>query len=332
MPWNSRALQTYPVSTKNNTMRIIPFLAAPASTSTEAWVAALQAAMPEEKIIAFNELSEAGKASCKVAIVANPDPAQLQQLPQLEWVQSVWAGVDRLAADVAKTELKVVRLVDPQLARTMAEAVLTWTLYLHREIPSYAKQQKEKIWLGRPYVKAQHRTVSILGLGALGEAAAFSLLQAGFNVCAWSRSAKSVSGIECFSGESSLPAMLAKTDILVCLLPLTPQTQGLINASFLAQLPQGASLINFARGAIVNDEDLLVALNQAHLSHAILDVFTLEPLPKSAWQWQHPQVTVLPHCSAPTDKGTASLIVAGNIERYRRTGELPQTVDMRRGY
>ena len=313
-------------------MSIIPFLTAPAYAYTHAWVEALQAAMPEEKILAFNELSEAAKASCKVAIVANPDTVQLQQLPQLEWVHSVWAGVERLATDLANTELKVVRLVDPQLARTMAEAVLTWVLYLHREIPGYARQQKEKIWHERPYIKAQQRTVSILGLGALGEAAALSLLQAGFKVCAWSASVKSVSGVECFSGESTLSIMLAKTDILVCLLPLTPQTQGLIDAQFLAQLPQGASLINFARGAIVNDEDLLNALDQAQLSHAVLDVFTLEPLPESAWQWRHPQVTVLPHCSAPTDRSTASLIVAGNIERYRRTGELPQTVDMHRGY
>ena len=313
-------------------MNFIPFLAAPDYAYTQAWVEALQAAMPDENVLAFDELSEALKASCKVAIVANPNPAQLRQLPQLEWVQSVWAGVERLVADLADTELKVVRLVDPQLARTMAEAVLTWVLYLHREIPTYARQQKEKKWHARPYVKAQQRTVSFLGLGALGEAAAHSLLQAGFTVCAWSRSEKLIPGMECFSGENTLPHLLAKTDILVCLLPLTPNTKGLIDAQFLAQLPQGASIINFARGAIVNDADLLNALDRAHLSHAVLDVFTLEPLPESAWQWQHPRVTVLPHCSAPTDRSTASNIVANNIQRYRKTGELPQTVDMRRGY
>ncbi len=107
---------------------------------------------------------------------------------------------------------------------------------------------------------------------------------------------------------------------------------GLVDAQLLAQLLPGASFINFARGAIVNDTDLLQALDQNHLSHAVLDVFTLEPLPESAWQWEHPQVTVLPHCSAPTDRDTASLIVADNIQRYRATGELPQTVNMQRGY
>ena len=313
-------------------MQFIPFLSAPDYAHTQAWVEALQAAMPQENIVAFEALSEIAKATCNIAIVANPDPAQLQQLPALEWVHSVWAGVERLVADFALTELKVVRLVDPHLARTMAEAVLTWVLYLHREIPAYARQQAEKKWQARPYVKAQQRTVSLLGLGALGEAAAHSLLQAGFTVCAWSHSAKSMSGVACFSGVHALPEMLAKTDILVCLLPLTPQTRELIDRQFLAQLPKGASIINFARGAIVNDADLLCALDQGHLSHAVLDVFTVEPLAGSAWQWRHPQVTVLPHCSAPTDRSTASLIVAENIRRFRKSGELPQTVDLQRGY
>lgn len=313
-------------------MHVIPFLSAPGYAHTEAWLAALQAAMPQEHIVAFDALNETARAACNIAIVANPDPIQLQQLPALEWVHSVWAGVERLVMDLARTDMKVVRLVDPQLARTMAEAVLTWVLYLHREIPAYAKQQAAKKWQARPYVKAQQRTVSLLGLGALGEAAAHSLLQAGFTVCAWSQSAKSMPGVTCFSGEHALPEMLAKTDILVCLLPLTRNTKNLINKQFLAQLPPGAAFINFARGAIVNDDDLRSALDQAQLSHAVLDVFTLEPLLESAWQWQHPQVTVLPHCSAPTDRSTASQIVADNIQRYRKSGVLPPTVDLQRGY
>ena len=313
-------------------MNFIPFLAAAGYAHTQAWVEALQAAMPEENIVAIDALSGTAKAACTLAIVANPDPNQLQQLPALEWVHSVWAGVERLVTDVAHTDLQVVRLVDPQLARTMAEAVLTWALYLHRDIPAYARQQAAKKWQALPYVKAQQRTVSLLGLGALGEAAAQSLLQAGFTVCAWSHSVKSMPGVACFSGKEALPEMLAKTDILVCLLPLTPQTRGLIDQQFLAHLPKGAAIINFARGAIVNDTDLLRALDQGQLSHAVLDVFTLEPLTEAAWQWRHPQVTVLPHCSAPTDRSTASLIVAENIRRFRKSGELPQTVDLQRGY
>lgn len=313
-------------------MSLIPFLAAPGYAHTQAWLNALQTAMPEEQILAFDALSDADKATCTVAIVANPNPLQLQQLPNLHWVHSVWAGVERLVADLATSKLKIVRLVDPQLANTMAEAVLTWVLYLHRDIPAYTRQQTQKVWQAREYLAPQQRTIGLLGIGALGEAAAQSLLQARFSVCGWSRSAKSIAGVECFSGEDGLATMLAKTDILVCLLPLTPQTKGLIDAQLLAKLPQGASLINFARGAIVNHDDLHAALNRQHISHAVLDVFDIEPLPSTEWQWQHPQVSVLPHCSAPTDRKTASVIVAENIRRYRLNGELPASVDIGRGY
>jgi len=311
---------------------VIPFLAAPAYSHTEAWVTALQEAMPDERIIAFESMSDADKANCKVAIVANPDPAHLKQLPQLHWVHSVWAGVERLIADLADTELKIVRLIDPQLATTMAEAVLAWTLYLHRDMPAYARQQKQQLWQAREYLRPQQRNIGLLGLGALGEAAAGSLLDAGFNVRGWSRDRKSIIGVECFAGIAELSTMLAKTDILICLLPLTADTRGLVNAKTLQALPQGASLINFARGAVINDGDLHACLDSGHIDHAVLDVFETEPLPVTEWHWQHPSVTVLPHCSAPTDRATASLIVANNIQRYRSTGKLPATVDRLKGY
>lgn len=310
----------------------IPFVAASDYTQTNAWVQALQQAMPDERIVAFDRLSENEKQSVTVAIVANPDPANLRQLPALMWVHSVWAGVERLVADLGQSKLKIVRLVDPQLAETMAEAVLAWTLYLHREMPAYARQQKNSQWLAREYIRPQSKTISLLGLGALGETAAKRLLAAGFQVCGWSRSQKNIAGVDCFSGESGLSAMFARTSILVCLLPLTPDTRGLLNAARLAQLPKGASLVNFARGAIVQDADLQDALNTQHLQYAVLDVFETEPLPIESWHWQHPQVTVLPHISAPTDKQTASAIVAGNIRRYRDDGSLPVLVDVAKGY
>lgn len=310
----------------------IPFVAASDYAQTNVWVHALQQAMPDERIVAFDQLSESEKQNVTVAIVANPDPESLQQMPALQWVHSVWAGVDRLVADLGQSHLKIVRLVDPQLAETMAEAVLAWTLYLHRDMPAYAQQQKNSQWQPREYVRPQSKTVSLLGLGALGEAAAKRLLAAGFQVCGWSRSQKQIAGVDCFSGESGLSEMLARTNILVCLLPLTPDTKALLNATRLAQLPTGASLINFARGAIVSDTDLQAALDSRHLQHAVLDVFEAEPLPAASWHWQHPQVTVLPHISAPTDKQTASAIVAGNIRRYRDEGCLPVLVDVVRGY
>jgi glyoxylate/hydroxypyruvate reductase A len=311
---------------------VIPFVASAGERSCAEWVAALQAAMPEERIVAFRQLVEADKRLATLAIVANPDPADLRQLPHLRWMHSVWAGVERLVADLGDTPLKIVRLVDPHMAETMTEAVLAWTLYLHRDMPAYARQQHDKTWRALPYVRPQSRTVGLLGLGSLGAASAQRLLAAGFRVCGWSRAKKTLPGITCFAGKAELPAILKQTDILICLLPLTPETRGLLDREALAHLPQGAGLINFARGPIIKDADLRAALDSGRIDHAVLDVFEVEPLLADDWHWQHPRVTVLPHCTAPTDLQTAAAIVAGSIRSYRHSGIAPGNVDPGRGY
>jgi glyoxylate/hydroxypyruvate reductase A len=310
----------------------IPFVANPDYRFTGEWLAALRRAMPGECIMPLDDLDAAAKAESMFAVVINPLPEDVRQLPRLEWVHSVWAGVERLVTDLADTELKIVRLIDPQLADTMAEAVLAWTLYLHRDMPLYAVQQRNRTWMPLDYTPAQEKTVALLGLGALGEAAARRLLEAGFNVCGWSRTRKTLAGVECFAGEPELPAMLAKANILVCLLPLTAGTNGLLNAERLSHIPPGASLINFARGSIIPDGALRTCLDDHRVKHAVLDVFSVEPLPPEAWQWAHPCVTVLPHISAPTDRRTASAIIARNIDQYRKTGQIPEHVDRTRGY
>ncbi|WP_284078565.1 2-hydroxyacid dehydrogenase [Herbaspirillum aquaticum] len=310
----------------------IPFVSQSDPAAVASWLQALRAAMPEEEIIGFSELDEDQRAQCRVAIVANPDPAQLKLLPQLQWVHSVWAGVERLVADLGQSDLQITRLVDPRLAATMAEAVLAWTLYLHRDMPYYARQQQARQWQPLDYVLPEQRRVGILGLGALGEAAAAALRQARFPVMGWSRSARNLPDVQTYSGMDGLAQMLAQTDILVCLLPLTAQTRALLDAARLAMLPPQAQLINFARGPIIEEEALRQALDAGKLRHAVLDVFATEPLPPGAWPWSHPAVTVLPHCSAPTDSSTASAIVAANIRHYRKTGEIAANVDMQRGY
>lgn len=313
----------------------IPFIASADYAHTADWISALQAAMPEEKILPLSQLTAEQRIQAELAIVANPDPAELQALPALRWVHSVWAGVERLLADLQGSQwhdLPIVRLVDPQLAATMAEAVLAWCLYLHRDMPRYARQQRAHLWQSGPYRTAASRRISLLGLGELGSKAAQVLLQQGFTVNGWARSAKQLAGVQCFSGMDGLQAMLAQTDILVCLLPLTADTEGLLNRQTLGWLPADASLINFGRGAIIADADLKNQLDQHLLSHAVLDVFSKEPLAADSWHWDHPAVTVLPHCSAPTDKQTASLIVAGNIHRFRLDGSLPAAVARSRGY
>jgi len=312
---------------------ILPFVANSSDAfAEEEWVAALQAAMPDETVVPFAQLDAAARAHCTVAVVANPRPEDLRDLPKLRWVHSVWAGVERLVAELAETDLQIVRLVDPQLAQTMAEAVLAWTLYLHRDMPRYAQQQRERVWRPQDYVVPQDKTVGLLGLGALGEVAAQRLRQAGFVVHAWSRTPRRIEGVQCHEEEAGLAAMLPRTDILVCLLPLTSQTRGLLDDASLGLMKRGASLINFARGAIVDDEALQRALDRGTLRHAVLDVFAAEPLPIDSWHWSHPAVTVLPHISAPTNRKTASRIVASHIAAYRRSGSIPPCVDRVRGY
>lgn len=310
----------------------IAFIAPTDYAHTPAWVNALSLAMPQQEIVALKEMDPESKLRCTVAVVANPDPVDLQQLPRLQWVHSVWAGVEKLMADLGDTSLPIVRLVDPQLTHNMAEAVLAFTLYLHRDIPTYARQQARRQWQSLEYVRAEKRTVGILGLGALGGAAAQRLSEARFRVCGWSQGLKKISGIETFTGQSGFRAMLKETDILVCLLPLTPQTQGLLGSESFSLLRQGASLINFSRSAIVNDGDLKAALDSGRLRHAVLDVFDVEPLPSTQWHWGHPSVTVLPHCSAPSDRETASAIVAKNILRYLEDGTIPESVNRSLGY
>jgi glyoxylate/hydroxypyruvate reductase len=311
---------------------ILPFVAAPGTASEAEWIAALQAAMPDEVVLPLAALDEAARQACRVAAVANPRPDDLRRLPNLQWVHSVWAGVERLLAELGDTELKIVRLVDPQLADTMAEAVLAWTLYLHRDMPRYAGQQRERLWRPLEPVRACDRTVGLLGLGALGRAAAQRLVAAGFPVQGWSRTPQDLPSVRCHAGDDGLARLLAAADILVCLLPLTPQTRGLLNAATLGRLRPNAALINFARGAIVDDLALRAALDDGRLRHAVLDVFATEPLPADSWHWAHPAVTVLPHISAPTDRQTASRIVAANVAAYRRQGLIPPAVDRGRGY
>lgn len=297
-----------------------------------AWATLLSDLLPESEIVLFHEMSADQQDAAEIAIVANPDPRDVAALPNLKWIHSLWAGVERLVAELGAAAPPIVRLEDPELAQVMAEAVLAWTYYLQRDMPAYRRQQQAAVWRQHPYRRPADLTVGILGMGLLGKAAAGQLKTAGFRVMGWARSPQTVDGIEMVSAEHGLEQLLRTGDIIVSLLPLTPETRGLLDAERFSTVKAGAKLINFSRGPIIVDADLIAALDTGHIAHAVLDVFETEPLPASSPYWQHGSVTVLPHISAPTDRNTAAMIVANNIRQYYATGALPAGIDIKRGY
>ncbi|MFC3120749.1 2-hydroxyacid dehydrogenase [Agaribacter flavus] len=296
------------------------------------YLSLLRQSLPNEKIVDGATLSDSEKPKCELAIVANPDKNALASYTSLKWVHSLWAGIEGLLRDTANSGLKIVRLIDPTLAEVMSESVLTWTLFLHRNMHIYAKQQSDRNWQSIAHCLAKNRTVGVLGLGELGKSSALRLADNGFKVLGWSRTQQSIANIGCLSGESGLNTLLKQSHIIICLLPLTKETFHLLNADRLSMPAQSSTLINFSRGAVVDTQALISALNKDKLAYAVLDVFEQEPLPPSSELWMHPKVTVLPHISAPTLPESACEIVAKNIRAYRQDGTLPSYVDITKGY
>ena len=309
-----------------------PIAFAAADSGSGNWLTQLQAAMPDEQIIALGDMSIEQRKSATIAIVANPPAAAFKHLPNLNWVHSLWAGIDALVPIAQAQQFTLTRLLDPNLANTMAEAVLAWSLYLSRSMPEYQQQQTVRRWQELPYLPAAEWRVSVLGFGQLGLAASERLQANGFSVRAWSRTQNQHPSMKCYQGLDGLDQLLPETDILVCLLPLTDATRGLLNAERLAQLPPAASLINFARGPIVVAEDLLNALRGNQLRHAVLDVFDSEPLPNDSPLWEMANVTVLPHCSAPTQADSAVALAARYVAQFRANHNTPDPVDLTQGY
>lgn len=298
----------------------------------ERWTALLQAAMPDETITAGSAF-QGDPRTIDVAIVANPEPDQLAPFRNVRFVQSLWAGVEKLVHNPAlPAGAPLARLVDPAMSRAMAEGVTAHVLALHRDHPRFARGQRHRIWSKDPQKLAAERSVGFLGTGELAQACMALLGKLDFRRMAWGRSPKTLPGIETFAGPEGLRRMLERTEILVNLLPLTPETTGLIDRDLLAALPRGAMLINVARGGHVVDADLLAALDSGHLAEAVLDVFTVEPLPTDHPFWTHERVQLFPHVAAQTDPVSAAKVAAANVARFRR-GETPHgLVDRSRGY
>lgn len=290
----------------------------------ETWLPLLRQALPQD------ELTVSPAKDVDVALVATPPAGTFEKLGRPKLVQSLWMGVEKLLADPALPRgVPLARLIDPGMVAAMSETVLAHVLDWHRHLYQYRAQQRSRKWQRIEQRMASDRTVGLLGLGELGSDAARRLLALGFNVAGWSRRPKELPGVRSFT---DLPAMLRLTDALVCLLPLTRETAGVLNARTFAMMRRGGCVINVARGAHLVARDLLGALDNGWLAHAYLDVFDPEPLPAGHALWAHPGVTVTPHIAALTEPRTAVPKLAENVERVRR-GETPANlVDFQTGY
>ncbi len=245
-------------------------------------------------------------------------------------VLNLWAGVEKITGNPT-LHIPLTRMVDHGLTQGMVEWVTGHVLRHHLGMDTHILHQ-DGVW--RPEVPplAHDRRVSVLGLGQLGSACARMLADLGFATTGWSRRPKQIDGVRCLSGEDGLRTALACADILVLLLPLTPETENLLDARRLALLPQGAVIVNPGRGALIDDAALLAALDSGHLGHATLDVFRIEPLPADHPFWAHPRVTVTPHIASETRPETAAQVIAENIRRGETGEPLLHVVDRSAGY
>ena len=283
--------------------------------------------------IDFRPLDNLGDTDdIEIALAWKPPRGLIRTFRNVRLIVSLGMGVDHLLADDTLPDVPMVRIMDDGLVGQMSEYALYWALRHHREIDRYAGLQAQGKWQPLDFVDTIDRRVGVMGLGTIGQDTARKFAMLGFPTAGWSRTARTLDGIETFHGSDGFQRFLARCDILVDVLPLTRETRGLLDAAAFARLPRGAYFINMARGGHVVDEALLAALDSGHLSGAALDVFNTEPLPAGHPYWTHPRVHVTPHIAGATNPRTASPGVIDNIKRLRAGRELIHRVDPRTGY
>jgi glyoxylate/hydroxypyruvate reductase A len=304
--------------------------------SPERWKARFDQVCRDRRVF-LSPHAQFDPADVHYAAVWKPVPGELAGFPNLKVIFNLGAGVDALMADKTLPGVPLVRVSVADLTDRMAEYVVLHVLMHHRQEIYLRESQRTRRWAPKYQWPASAISVGLMGLGTLGANAAETLRHIGFRVGGWSRSAKQIKGVECFHGDAGLDAFLRRTDILVCLLPLTAQTQHILNRDVFAKLnrtsPMDAPvLINAGRGGLQNEPDLLACLDDGTLGAASLDVFSQEPLPADSRFWTHPKVLLTPHNAADTDPDEISKYVARQIEQFEAGGKLENVVDRGRGY
>jgi glyoxylate/hydroxypyruvate reductase A len=314
----------------------VSLLFAAAGWNDEPWLKRFAALLPGHALLTPETLFD--RAAVRYAIVWRPPHGLLADLPRLEAIFSLGAGVDHVLSDPNLPDVPIARIVDPDLTARMSEWVVLHCLMHLRQARRYERQQCDRVWDDdHDQPAASDVRVGVLGLGELGRDATGKLATLGFQVAAWSASVKTAPGVACFHGPAGLDAMLARSDILVCLLPLTVATRGILNARLLAKLPRdgrlgGAILLNAGRGGLQVEADIVAALDSGALKGASLDVFETEPLPQDSPLWRRQGVFITPHNAAISHPDSVARAIAEQILAHERGEPLRNVVDRGRGY
>ena len=296
----------------------------------QVWQQVFAAEAPELALRIWPDSGPLDEVKYLVAWQAPPD--LLGALPALRLLVSTGAGVDQFDLTALPAHVDLMRMLEPGIIEGVLEYGVMAVLAAHRRLPEYIDQQRARNWLAHPLVPAAGRRVGVLGLGVLGRGLLERLRPFGFPLAGWSRRPQEIPGVRCHSGDEGLEPFLAGCDIAVCMLPLTPETEGIMDAKLFAGLPQGAWVMNVGRGGHCKEEDLVAALDSGHLGGAVLDVFQTEPLPQDNVLWSHPKVTVTPHIAGITDPRNASAFVVDCVTRAETGAPFKNVVDLNRGY
>ncbi len=303
----------------------------------ERWLERLKALAPDRTFLVHG-VHDYDPAAIRYALTWKPPAGLLPRLPNLSVIFNLGAGVDALMAEPdLPPDVPVVRLVDPDLTRRMGEWVVLQVLLHHRQTLAYLEQQRRRVWRDLPQPVASEVRVGLMGYGVLGRHAGHLLAAVGYDVHAWSRTPRPDAPVPCLAGPEALGAFLARTDVLVALLPLTAQTRGIIDRRLIDGLARdgalgGPVLINAGRGGSQNEADILAALRDGRLKGASLDVFETEPLPEDSALWDAPNLVITPHASAISNPDAVCPYVVGQIEAFEAGRGLRNVVDRARGY